>query len=191
MKCDIVKKKKKKITIKELIMYKKYVLKSRLCLLNSFVLCSFFTEEKHIDINSTTLSQESSDTTLSVTSPETSAPKPPAPDTPTQAPICLLRSAPRRLEPPMPPELLEVPRCLPTGHVEQRKVLVEMCVRALFLCLNRFPQHYKSLYRLAHLYACSKTHKVKHTHTDYKMKLLSMTHLYNISLYKMVHCKVP
>ncbi|KAK3540198.1 hypothetical protein QTP70_028388 [Hemibagrus guttatus] len=116
-------------------------------------------EEKHIDVSSTTLSQESSDTTLSVTSPEIHIPKPLAPDTPTQAPITLFRSAPRRPEPPTPPELLEVPRCLPTGRVEQRKVLVEMCVRALFLCLNRFPQHYKSLYRLAHLYACSKTHK--------------------------------
>ncbi|XP_034162577.2 calcineurin-binding protein cabin-1 isoform X1 [Pangasianodon hypophthalmus] len=116
-------------------------------------------EEKHMDVCSTTHSQESSDTTLSVTSPEMSVPKPPAPDTPTQAPTALLRSAPRRPEPPAPPELLEVPRCLPTGRVEQRKVLVEMCVRALFLCLNRFPQHYKSLYRLAHLYACSKTHK--------------------------------
>lgn len=122
---------------------------------------SYFLEEKHMDVSSTTLSQESSDTTLSVTSPEMSMPKPSAPDTPTQAPGALLRAAPRR---PEPPELLEVPRCLPTGRVEQRKVLVEMCVRALFLCLNRFPQHYKSLYRLARLYACSKTHKVRHTH---------------------------
>ncbi|XP_047656377.1 calcineurin-binding protein cabin-1 isoform X2 [Tachysurus fulvidraco] len=116
-------------------------------------------EEKHIDINSTTVSQESSDTTLSVTSPEITIPKPPAPGTPTQASTILLRSVPRRPEPPAPPELLEVPKCLPTGRVEQRKVLVEMCVRALYLCLNRFPQHYKSLYRLAHLYACSKLHK--------------------------------
>ncbi|XP_060787330.1 calcineurin-binding protein cabin-1 isoform X2 [Neoarius graeffei] len=116
-------------------------------------------DEKHVDVSSTTLSQESSDTTLSVTSPEMSIPKPSAPDTPTQAPAVLLRSAPRRPEPLAPPELLEVPRCLPADRVEQRKVLVEMCVRALFLCLNRFPQHYKSLYRLAHLYACSKTHK--------------------------------
>lgn len=164
---------------------RKVFLKSRFCLMVSLVPCSFFTEEKHMDINSTTLSQESSDTTLSVTSPETAAPKPP--DTPTQTPTSLLRSVPRRLEPPMPPELLEVPRCLPTGRVEQRKVLVEMCVRSLFLCLNRFPQHYKSLYRLAHLYACSKTHKVKHTYTEHKKRLVSITHLYNISLNKMVH----
>lgn len=127
--------------------------------------CSRFSDEKHVDVSSTTLSQESSDTTLSVTSPEMSIPKASAPDTPTQAPAVLLRSAPRRPEPLAPPELLEVPRCLPADRVEQRKVLVEMCVRALFLCLNRFPQHYKSLYRLAHLYACSKTHKVRHTHT--------------------------
>uniref|UniRef100_A0A3B1JKM7 Calcineurin binding protein 1 n=1 Tax=Astyanax mexicanus TaxID=7994 RepID=A0A3B1JKM7_ASTMX len=65
----------------------------------------------------------------------------------------------RRPEPPTPLELLEVPRCLPTGRVEQKKVLVDMCVRALFVCLGRFPQHYKSLYRLAHLYTYSKTHK--------------------------------
>ncbi|KAM9474722.1 calcineurin-binding protein cabin-1 isoform 3-T4 [Clarias gariepinus] len=117
------------------------------------------TEEKHMDVGSTAISQESSDTTLFITSPDTSVPKPPAPDTPTHAPTSLVRPAPRRPEPPAPPELLEVPRCLPTGRVEQRKVLVDMCVRALFLCLNRFPQHYKSLYRLAHLYACSKTHK--------------------------------
>ncbi|XP_046727370.1 calcineurin-binding protein cabin-1 isoform X3 [Silurus meridionalis] len=116
-------------------------------------------EEKNMDVTSTTLSQESSDTTLSIMSPEMSGPKFPAPDTPTQASIALLRAAPRRPEPPAPPELLEVPRCLPTGRVEQRKMLVEMCVRALFLCLNRFPQHYKSLYRLAHLYTYSKTHK--------------------------------
>lgn len=130
-----------------------------------FSALAFFSEEKQVDVSSTTLSQESSDTTLSVTSPEILISKLPAPDTPTQAPTTLLRSAPRRPDPPTPPELLEVPRCLPTGRVEQRKVLVEMCVRALFLCLNRFPQHYKSLYRLAHLYACSKTHKVTHTHT--------------------------
>ncbi|TSO88119.1 Calcineurin-binding protein cabin-1 [Bagarius yarrelli] len=116
-------------------------------------------DEKHMDVSSITISQESSDTTLFITSPEIPVSKPPAPDTPTQAPSTILRSAPRRPEPPAPPELLEVPRCLPTGRAEQRKMLVEMCVRALFLCLNRFPQHYKSLYRLAHLYAYSRTHK--------------------------------
>ncbi|KAF4070550.1 hypothetical protein AMELA_G00286720, partial [Ameiurus melas] len=117
-------------------------------------------EDKQMDITSTTHSQESSDTTLSVvTSPEMSVPKAPAPHTPTQGAAALQRSAPRRPEPLTPPELLEVPRCLPIGRVDQRNVLVEMCVRALFLCLIRLPQHYKSLYRLAHLYACSKTHK--------------------------------
>lgn len=160
--------------------------------MDSRVPCSCFSEEKHMDVSSTTHSQESSDTTLSVTSPEMPVPKLPAPDTPTQAPTSLLRSAPRRPEPLTPPELLEVPRCLPTGRAEQRKVLVEMCVRALFLCLNRFPQHYKSLYRLAHLYACSKTHKVSDTHTRtkgirYKKCLILLTHLDNISLYKMVY----
>ncbi|KAG5840641.1 hypothetical protein ANANG_G00190890 [Anguilla anguilla] len=57
------------------------------------------------------------------------------------------------------PELPEMPKSLPADRAEQRRLLVEMCVRALFLCLSRFPQHYKSLYRLAFLYANSKTHQ--------------------------------
>ncbi|XP_062855378.1 calcineurin-binding protein cabin-1 [Trichomycterus rosablanca] len=118
-----------------------------------------FSVEKHIDITSTTLSQESSDTMQSLTSPETTASKPSAPDTPTQAPHSLPRPAPRRPEPLARPELLDVPKVLPAGRLEQRKALVNMCVRALFLCLNRFSQHYPSLYRLAHLYAYSRTHK--------------------------------
>uniref|UniRef100_UPI00358F5181 calcineurin-binding protein cabin-1-like isoform X2 n=1 Tax=Myxine glutinosa TaxID=7769 RepID=UPI00358F5181 len=44
------------------------------------------------------------------------------------------------------------PPPLPTDHAECRKLLLEYCVGALRLCLSRFPQHYKSLYRLAHLY---------------------------------------
>uniref|UniRef100_A0A9J7XJQ9 Calcineurin-binding protein cabin-1 n=1 Tax=Cyprinus carpio carpio TaxID=630221 RepID=A0A9J7XJQ9_CYPCA len=64
-------------------------------------------------------------------------------------------------EPPPPPplEVIELPKCLPPGQREQRKTLVHVCVRSLFLCLSRFPQHYKSLYRLAHLYTYSRTHK--------------------------------
>uniref|UniRef100_A0A671KMI7 Calcineurin-binding protein cabin-1 n=1 Tax=Sinocyclocheilus anshuiensis TaxID=1608454 RepID=A0A671KMI7_9TELE len=65
----------------------------------------------------------------------------------------------RRPEPPPPLEVIELPKCLPPGRREQRKTLVHVCVRSLFLCLSRFPQHYKSLYRLAHLYAYSRTHK--------------------------------
>uniref|UniRef100_S4RUA1 Calcineurin binding protein 1 n=1 Tax=Petromyzon marinus TaxID=7757 RepID=S4RUA1_PETMA len=53
--------------------------------------------------------------------------------------------------PPAPP--------LPACRATCRRVLVDMCVRALRLCLNRFPQHYKSLYRLAHLYAHGREHK--------------------------------
>uniref|UniRef100_A0A8B9LHX5 Calcineurin binding protein 1 n=1 Tax=Astyanax mexicanus TaxID=7994 RepID=A0A8B9LHX5_ASTMX len=138
-------------------------------------------EEKQMDISSATLSQESSvtqessDTTMSITSPEIIVPKSLAAETPNQPPPTPLHTTPpkhcpinlmgpssegkRRPEPPTPLELLEVPRCLPTGRVEQKKVLVDMCVRALFVCLGRFPQHYKSLYRLAHLYTYSKTHK--------------------------------
>uniref|UniRef100_A0A3P8YR13 Calcineurin-binding protein cabin-1 n=1 Tax=Esox lucius TaxID=8010 RepID=A0A3P8YR13_ESOLU len=58
-----------------------------------------------------------------------------------------------------PSEVVEVPKALPNDRTEQRRMLVEMCVRALFLCLGRFPQHYKSLYRLAFFYTNSKTHQ--------------------------------
>ncbi|XP_016103446.1 calcineurin-binding protein cabin-1-like [Sinocyclocheilus grahami] len=137
-------------------------------------------EDKNMDISSATLSQESSvtqessDTTLSITSPEASVPKTPTTDTPTQAPPLPLHSAQphrphpqtsssseckRRPEPPPPLEVIELPKCLPPGWREQRKTLVEVCVRSLFLCLSRYPQHYKSLYRLAHLYSYSKKHK--------------------------------
>ncbi|XP_018524688.1 calcineurin-binding protein cabin-1 isoform X3 [Lates calcarifer] len=63
----------------------------------------------------------------------------------------------RKPEPPT--EVIEVPKALPAEHADQRRMLVEMCVRALFLCLSRFPQHYKSLYRLAFFYTNSKTHQ--------------------------------
>uniref|UniRef100_A0A7N6BE00 Calcineurin-binding protein cabin-1 n=1 Tax=Anabas testudineus TaxID=64144 RepID=A0A7N6BE00_ANATE len=63
----------------------------------------------------------------------------------------------RKPEPPA--EVIEVPKALPTERSDQRRMLVEMCVRALFLCLSRFPQHYKSLYRLAFFYTNSKTHQ--------------------------------
>lgn len=134
-----------------------------------------------MDISSATISQESSvtqessDTTLSITSPEASVPKTPTTDTPTQPPSVPLQTTPhkthsqtapssegkRRPEPPPPLVVIEVPKCLPTGRAEQRKTLVDLCVRSLFVCLSRFPQHYKSLYRLANLYAYSRTHKVR------------------------------
>ncbi|XP_038649490.1 calcineurin-binding protein cabin-1 isoform X3 [Scyliorhinus canicula] len=55
--------------------------------------------------------------------------------------------------------LEDLPQSLPGDEEEQRRVLTEQCIRALHLCLSRFPQHYKSLYRLAYLYIYSKTHK--------------------------------
>ncbi|XP_056102870.1 calcineurin-binding protein cabin-1 isoform X1 [Rhinichthys klamathensis goyatoka] len=140
-------------------------------------------EDKNMDISSATLSQESSvtqessDTTLSITSPEASVPKTPTTDTPTQAPGLTPHTTQphkphtshsqtgssgegkRRPELPPPLEVIELPKSLPTGRGEQRKTLVDVCVRSLFLCLSRFPQHYKSLYRLAHLYAYSRTHQ--------------------------------
>uniref|UniRef100_A0A3B5AI00 Calcineurin-binding protein cabin-1 n=1 Tax=Stegastes partitus TaxID=144197 RepID=A0A3B5AI00_9TELE len=63
----------------------------------------------------------------------------------------------KKLEPPA--EVIEVPKALPAERADQRRMLVEMCVRALFLCLSRFPQHYKSLYRLAFFYTNSRTHQ--------------------------------
>uniref|UniRef100_A0A8C5H4S5 Calcineurin-binding protein cabin-1 n=1 Tax=Gouania willdenowi TaxID=441366 RepID=A0A8C5H4S5_GOUWI len=62
-------------------------------------------------------------------------------------------------KPDPPPEVMEVPKALPAERADQRRMLVEMCVRALFLCLGRFPQHYKSLYRLAFFYFNSTTHQ--------------------------------
>lgn len=54
----------------------------------------------------------------------------------------------------------EFPHGLPADLEEQRKFLTEQCISSFCLCLSRFPQHYKSLYRLAYLYTYSKTHKV-------------------------------
>ncbi|XP_045675715.1 LOW QUALITY PROTEIN: calcineurin-binding protein cabin-1 [Phyllostomus hastatus] len=51
------------------------------------------------------------------------------------------------------------PQGLPAGAEEQRQFLTEQCIAAFRLCLGRFPQHYKSLYRLAFLYSYSKTHR--------------------------------
>ncbi|XP_061458942.1 calcineurin-binding protein cabin-1 isoform X2 [Rhineura floridana] len=57
------------------------------------------------------------------------------------------------------PSTEQFPQSLPADLEEQRKVLTEHCIAAFRLCLSRFPQHYKSLYRLAYLYAYSTTHK--------------------------------
>uniref|UniRef100_G3T6I4 Calcineurin-binding protein cabin-1 n=1 Tax=Loxodonta africana TaxID=9785 RepID=G3T6I4_LOXAF len=51
------------------------------------------------------------------------------------------------------------PQGLPANVEEQRQFLTEQCIASFRLCLSRFPQHYKSLYRLAFLYTYSKTHR--------------------------------
>ncbi|NXO20967.1 CABIN protein, partial [Cisticola juncidis] len=53
----------------------------------------------------------------------------------------------------------EFPPGLPADLEEQRKFLTEQCISSFCLCLSRFPQHYKSLYRLAYLYTYSTTHR--------------------------------
>ncbi|XP_074494849.1 calcineurin-binding protein cabin-1 isoform X3 [Sebastes fasciatus] len=88
----------------------------------------------------------------------------PVPVTPPKPAVCQ-HAAPQtpasegKKKPDPPAEVIEVPKALPTERGDQRRMLVEMCVRALFLCLGRFPQHYKSLYRLAFFYSNSKTHQ--------------------------------
>ncbi|XP_069562778.1 calcineurin-binding protein cabin-1 isoform X2 [Brachyistius frenatus] len=111
--------------------------------------------------------------TVVVIIPETSTPKVsvdscphplPVPATPPKpgpsqpaTPQTLASEGKKKPEPPA--EVIEVPKALPAERVDQRRMLVEMCVRALFLSLSRFPQHYKSLYRLAFFYTNSKTHQ--------------------------------
>ncbi|KAM8960713.1 calcineurin-binding protein cabin-1 [Pelodytes ibericus] len=56
-------------------------------------------------------------------------------------------------------ELSEYPQSLPENTEEQYNVLIEQCTNSFRLCLSRFPQHYKSLYRLAYLYTHSQTHQ--------------------------------
>uniref|UniRef100_A0A8C8ZFQ1 Calcineurin binding protein 1 n=1 Tax=Prolemur simus TaxID=1328070 RepID=A0A8C8ZFQ1_PROSS len=56
-------------------------------------------------------------------------------------------------------EPVAFPQGLPAGAEEQRQFLTEQCIASFHLCLSRFPQHYKSLYRLAFLYTYSKTHR--------------------------------
>lgn len=58
-------------------------------------------------------------------------------------------------------EPVAFPQGLPAGAEEQRQFLTEQCISSFCLCLSRFPQHYKSLYRLAFLYTYSKTHRVR------------------------------
>ncbi|KAM9858179.1 calcineurin-binding protein cabin-1 [Aulostomus maculatus] len=112
--------------------------------------------------------------TVVVTISETPAPKIsadpcvhplPVPATPPKIASTQQAAAPQtpasegKKKPEPPPEVIEVPKALPAERADQRRMLVDMCVRALFLCLSRFPQHYKSLYRLAFFYTNSKTHQ--------------------------------
>ncbi|XP_057600765.1 calcineurin-binding protein cabin-1 isoform X5 [Hippopotamus amphibius kiboko] len=80
---------------------------------------------------------------------------------PAKAPASASAPAPwdgrKRGDPPGEPAAF--PQGLPAGVEEQRQFLTERCVAALRLCLGRFPQHYKSLYRLAFLYTHSETHR--------------------------------
>ena len=47
------------------------------------------------------------------------------------------------------------------GSLEEQKIwLIERCLEAMKLCLTRFPQHYKSLYRMSNAYCIAPTHKV-------------------------------
>ncbi|XP_071511667.1 uncharacterized protein [Diadema antillarum] len=45
------------------------------------------------------------------------------------------------------------------GTKERHIKLIDACVAAMKLCLQRFPQHYKSAYRLAFIYAHTPSHK--------------------------------
>ena len=85
---------------------------------------------------------------------------PSGPGTPAKPPVSAAATwdGRRRGEPPGEPAAF--PQGLPAGAEEQRQFLTEQCVASLRLCLSRFPQHYKSLYRLAFLYTYSKTHRV-------------------------------
>ncbi|XP_078611978.1 calcineurin-binding protein cabin-1-like isoform X1 [Branchiostoma floridae x Branchiostoma japonicum] len=51
------------------------------------------------------------------------------------------------------------PAAAPVDREARRKNLIDLCVQGLHLCLHRFPQHYKSIYRLCHLYFHSPFHK--------------------------------
>ncbi|CAH1273708.1 CABIN1 [Branchiostoma lanceolatum] len=53
----------------------------------------------------------------------------------------------------------DIKPAVPVDKETRRRNLIDLCVRGLHLCLNRFPQHYKSIYRLCHLYFHSPFHK--------------------------------
>ena len=49
--------------------------------------------------------------------------------------------------------------CSTNAQVEEKE-LFDLCLKGLTLCLKRFPQHFKSLYRMAYVYYHSKDHRV-------------------------------
>ncbi|XP_006901491.1 PREDICTED: calcineurin-binding protein cabin-1 [Elephantulus edwardii] len=70
-----------------------------------------------------------------------------------------LWEAKKRADPTGLGEPAAFPQGLPADTEERRQFLTEQCIASLRLCLSRFPQHYKSLYRLAFLYTYSETHR--------------------------------
>uniref|UniRef100_A0AAQ5YXB1 Calcineurin-binding protein cabin-1 n=1 Tax=Amphiprion ocellaris TaxID=80972 RepID=A0AAQ5YXB1_AMPOC len=102
------------------------------------------------DASATKVSADPSPVPVPATPPKSATSQQATPQTP---------ASEGKKKPEPPAEVIEVPKALPAERADQRRMLVEMCVRALFLCLGRFPQHYKSLYRLAFFYTNSKTHQ--------------------------------
>lgn len=80
---------------------------------------------------------------------------------PSKAPVSTPPSWDGKKRSDLPGEPVSFPQGLPAGAEEQRQFLTEQCISSFCLCLSRFPQHYKSLYRLAFLYTYSKTHRVR------------------------------
>ncbi|ELW49645.1 Calcineurin-binding protein cabin-1 [Tupaia chinensis] len=123
------------------------------------------TEERGIEIKRTVgKPEESLESTEGFRAAEQGGQKPLAePPASTCMPAKPLASAPglwegkKRGDPPGEPAAF--PQGLPAGAEEQRQFLTEQCIASFRLCLSRFPQHYKSLYRLAFLYTHSKTHR--------------------------------
>ena len=52
--------------------------------------------------------------------------------------------------------------------ISERARLIKRCLDALGLCLSRFPQHYKSLYRLAHAFSTLESLKVSVSILDFE-----------------------
>ena len=53
---------------------------------------------------------------------------------------------------------------------ERQRMLMDKCISGVRLCASRFPSYYKSLYRLAHIYFHSDTHKVEKHSQNYSTK---------------------